>query len=173
MSKRLSLFAIFFASHFLASGQTDRSISTMISLIKSVPFHYTSSSQKDIKKLAILNKLNDASFQMIVSYDTVAIPYLINKLNDTTLTEIYNSCSKNNFKIGDIAFLLINDIEQIPYSTVTNTQWCLVGQCGKLPDYFFNYLELNRLEFQLKYRKYYYSIKRQEFLKHEQSRANN
>lgn len=104
----------------------------------------------------------DDSYVKIMRQDTLAIPYLIDKLNDTTLTTI--SCHLDNYKLrrGDIALFLINDIESIPVDVVTNTPAEAASTTGIFPDGFFNNFREKRVEFQERYRRYYYSDARRE-----------
>ena len=104
----------------------------------------------------------DNSYVKITRLDTLAIPYLIDKLNDTTVTAI--SCHLDNSKLrrGDIALFLINDIESIPVELVTNTTATAANTNGIFPDGFFNNFREKRAAFQECYRKYYYSDARQE-----------
>ena len=145
-------------------NQTSDGINRLLHEIRSIPPKYTENRFK-FKKHSIINTPADVYYRIVLNYSTTAIPFLIEKLSDTTLTNIKNMCSQEIYSIGDISFLLINDIEQIPYAAVTNFQWCLIGLCGFIPDGFMLYLKYHRQEFQSNYKAYYYSQTRQSILK--------
>lgn len=144
-----------------ATAQTKTIVDREIFNVKSIPFHYSKFYSESIKDKPLLT---DASYLKIKSLDTLAIPYLILKLSDTSITSIENTCLGTKYKVGDIAFFLINDIEPIPYGMVTGGQYCTMGQCGVLPDGFITYLNNQREKFYNAYRIYYYGDKRKEWL---------
>lgn len=104
---------------------------------------------------------NDVSYTKIMRLDTLAIPYLIEKLSDTTLTTISYHCDNSKLRRGDIALFLINDIETIPVDRIMDVWYDALGVCGIFPDGFFNEFRSNRARFQEQYKKYYYSEERQ------------
>jgi hypothetical protein len=155
--------------HLSSTGQTESSVNRMVSLIKTIPEKYsTHYNRNEIK--SILNKQDDGWFKIIVKYDTNVIPFLINLIGDGTPSMAFNTCSNANYRTGDVAILLINDIEQIPYATVTHSQWCTFGQCGVLPDGFFYYTNAHRRDFQEQYKTYYSGKERQDILREKRRR---
>lgn len=149
-SLRHLLLLIFFSIKASCYAQTETELKTLFYAIKNIP--YSS------------NSFKDSSYSKILKHGTAAIPTLINLLTDTTITSINNKCSNQNCRQGDIAFFLINNIEFVPYSKLTATQWCIVGNCGSIPDGFFEYFNKNRKEFQQQYLSYFYSKERIKFI---------
>jgi len=106
----------------------------------------------------------DSVYASIAKLDTNAIPTLMNHLSDTTSTVIANTCLGGYFTLGQLAFFLINDIEPIPYFTVTKSQWDVLGECGTLPYGFLNYVKFKGQEFKNEYRVYFNSQARQDWI---------
>jgi len=131
-------------------------VETAFAQIKTIPSHYTKGQQ--VMPL-------DEAYQKIVKLGPSAIPFLVDRLTDTTTVDITNACKQTRLRRGDLAFFLINDIEQIPYHTVTKSQWCVFGTCSVLPMGFLEYLEVNRSKFQNQYKAYLNSEDRKAFIK--------
>jgi len=106
----------------------------------------------------------DSAYVRIAKLDTIAIATLMNYLSDTTATGIANTCLGGYFSFGQLAFFLINDIEPIPYFTVTKSQWDVLGECGTLPYGFLNYVKSKGQEFENEYRVYFHSQARQDWI---------
>ena len=149
---------------FNTCGQTKEIVEKNIHKIKSVPLYYLKGFLYN-PKLKRQNLIKDSSYLQITRLDTFALQYLIPFLGDTTLTEINNECLQTKFKIADIAFFLINDIETVPFALVTGGQYCTWTECGGLPDGFFSYINRERLWFKHEYTNYFYGEKRQEWKK--------
>ncbi len=146
------------------SGQTKEVVETNIYKIKSIPSYYLKGFVFD-SKVQRQSLIKDSSYLQITRLDTFALQYLIPFLSDTTLTEINNECLQKKFKIGDIAFFLINDIETIPFALVTGGQYCTWTECGGLPDGIFTYMNRERLLFKNQYTNYFYGEIRNEWKK--------
>ena len=163
MKKTYRLLIACLTCYLSGMGQTQPSMNRMVSLIATVPQHYSIPYKRFAPK-SILSKQDGGWFNIIVKYDTAAISFLINLINDTTTSKAINTCSNSNYKIGDLAVMLINDIEPMPYATITNMQWCLPGECGILPYGFMDYVNSHRKDFQSEYQAYYFSNERQDIL---------
>src|SRR5215210_6750145 len=103
------------------------SIREILSKIKELPFKYTTTHFTDT--LSIKKKSRDSFYNSIIAMDTLVIPALVEIICDTTLTKIQNPCNKSNFTYGQLAFLLIDDIEPIPIALATGMQFD-VFECG-------------------------------------------
>jgi hypothetical protein len=147
-----------------ASGQTKEAVETNISKIKSIPSYYLKGFLYD-RKVQRQSLMKDSAYFQITKLDTFAIPFIIPFLSDTTLTGINNECLQTKFKIADIAFFLINDIEAVPFAVVTGGQYCTWTECGGLPDGFFSYMNRERLRFKSQYTNFFYGEKRNEWKK--------
>ncbi|MES2278000.1 MAG: hypothetical protein V4592_18370 [Bacteroidota bacterium] len=138
-------------------GQVKDIIDKNIALIKYVP--YGKSAYQDSRKLKRANKLyrlHNPQYREILSLDTLAIPYLIEKISDTIETGIHVPCITRTLTRGDVSFVLLNDIIFIPWSAVTHSQWDSLS-CGPLPDGAWEYLDHQRNRFQKELRDYFLS----------------
>ena len=162
---KILLTLILTLTYFLnVCGQTKKIVEKNIYNIKSIPSYYLKRFVFD-PKVKRQELIKDSSYLQITKEDTFALQYLIPCLSDTTLTEISNECLQTKFKIADLAFFLINDIEPVPYASVTGLQWCTWGECGGLPDGFLYFINDQRLRFKNNYATYFYGDKRREWVK--------
>lgn len=157
MRKLLSVLVLLCLPAMAVLAQTKEIIETQLPRIKAVPY--------DGKGEQPFVTFSDSAYLAIRKLDTAAIPFLLEKLTDTSLTGIANTCTSGQYRVGDIALFLINDIELIPYYTVTGTQWCLLGECGILPVGFMDYVARDRAGFYTAYRNFYYSDGRNKWRK--------
>ena len=132
-------------------------IKSRLANIKRVPLHYTSQHQLAPNTE---RKPGDSAYQAVLRMDTAVIRELIKVLPDTALTQIPNTCGNGNFTFGQLAFLLIDDLEDVPYFTVTNRQFDVVD-CGILPAGLLEYVKTSGPTFQKQYSDYFYSKSKQ------------
>ena len=124
-------------------------VSDYIYRIKSVPLKYISGTNADVK---------DINFKSILKLDSDAVPDLIKLITDTTITPVYNQLEGRYFKIGDVAFCLLEEINGRTtfWSMITGGQFCLIG-----PDYTsigaWGYINSNRENFSKQYAAFYHS----------------
>ncbi len=150
------LFAFFMCGKVLA--QDVSSILTKLNQIETIPCSY-------LKNEILDKKFYDKAFDFILAQDTFAIPALINLLGDTSASKVKNLNANTYYKKGDLAFILINYIEGVPFALITHSQWCICCDCGNLPKDFLQYFDSNRYEFKKDYQSYYTSKERQKFIK--------
>ncbi|MET0393708.1 MAG: hypothetical protein ABW019_11235 [Chitinophagaceae bacterium] len=143
-------------------AQIEKTIETQLPQVKAVP--YGKGEQPSVA-------FSDSAYLVIQKLDKYAIPFLLEKLKDSSLTGIANTCTGGQYRVGDIALFLINDIEPIPYYMVTGMQWCLLGECGMLPAGFLDYVAGNRIGFYTAYRNFYYGDGRKEWRKTSKKRG--
>ena len=96
------------------------------------------------------------AYHEILTLDTLAIPYLVNMVSDSTEANIRVPCSAYSLKVGDVAFALLNDIIVIPWHTVTGGEWDSYS-CDALPDGGWEYLRYDRVKFQSQLRLFFAS----------------
>jgi len=149
------LFAILFNGQLLA--QDSSIILIKFNKIEKIPCIY--------KKHAIDKEHCDSAFAFILSKDTFAIPELIKLLVDTSTSKVKNINTDTYYKKGDLALILINYIEWVPFYSITRVQWCICCDCGNMPNGFLQYLDANRPEFQNKYVLYFRSKERRKNIK--------
>ncbi|MEO7047077.1 MAG: hypothetical protein ABI091_17370 [Ferruginibacter sp.] len=150
------LFAFFISIKLFAQDSSNTSIK--LDQIETIPCSY-------IKYEALGRKFYDQAFDFILSQDTFAIPSLINLLTDTSVSKVKNLDANNYYKKGDLAFILINYIEGVPFALITHSQWCICCDCGNLPKDFLQYVDRNRFQFQKEYQSYYVSKERRKMIK--------
>ncbi len=89
---------------------------------------------------ASLNR-GDSLYREIVKLGEAAVPYLINKVSDNTKTTIRIPCRDSVLTQGAVAFMLLDEILDIPYFQVFEVQWdvfdlpCDFGYPMGLPEY--------------------------------------
>lgn len=84
-----------------------------------------------------------------------AIPYLIEKLTDTTSTRVKSYCKSTRLNVGDIAWFALNQIGDFPVYVVIRIQFCIVhaGGCWSFYDYLFE--NANKISIREKVTKWY------------------
>ena len=105
----------------------------------------------------------DSAYEAVLRMDTAVIERLILVLPDTSLTQIPNPCGSGNFTFGQLAFLLINEIEGIPIASITQMQFDVLD-CGALPHGLLEYVKLKGTQFQHQYSAYFHSSERARML---------
>lgn len=115
----------------------------------------TATYKMDERINAKYRKENNA-YHEILELDSLAIPYLIDKISDSTEANLRVPCAAYNLKVGDVAFALLNDIIVIPWHSVTGEDWSSYS-CDALPDGGWGYLHHNRIQFQNQLRMFFAS----------------
>ena len=90
------------------------------------------------------NIIKSGPAKKLIAYGTKLLPVLTDFFNDTTLTKVTSSCQGRFLSKGEVAIILADKIESMPYYIVTGVQNCLMTFCENNP---------NRIEF------YLYAIK--------------
>ena len=90
----------------------------------------------------------------VVAAGQDAIPFLIDKLDDTTLIQTSLTCKATNVKVGDICFEALTEIFNIPLFYVTHQQFDFIDQYG-CQQGVFTYLDSNRQKFKSQILAYY------------------
>lgn len=125
--------------------------------IKYLPYGQfgTATAKMDERINARYRRENNA-YHEVLELDSLAIPYLIEKISDSTEANLRVPCAAYNLKVGDVAFALLNDIIVIPWHSVTGEDWSSYS-CDALPDGGWGYLHHNRLQFQNQLRMFFAS----------------
>jgi len=86
-------------------------------------------------------------FWRIVAKGEAAIPYLIDKLTDTTLTPVKHHCKTTPLNVGELAYFALVEIADFPAFMVTRIQFDVITideSTGKYCWTFYDFLFLNR-----------------------------
>lgn len=75
-------------------------------------------------------KQNEAAIQ-IMDYGVEIIPMLIGSFSNSSYTNTYSECQGRDLTIGEIAIILVDRIEPMPYFQITGVQNCLLTFCDK------------------------------------------
>jgi hypothetical protein len=126
----------------LSFGQTAQQIDSLLSaLTKTQNSKEISTEQEAIK---------------IISYGKNVLPLLAEMFDDNTSTEIYSNCQNLNLTRGEVAIILADRIEYMPYAKLTNVQNCLMAFCENNPNlieyYLYTIRRDNVKEFQGRYK---------------------
>jgi len=105
-------------------------------------------------------RYHDSAFNYFLKQREEAIPFLIDKITDTIFTSIRKDSSGGFYKKGDLAIILLSNIEFIPYYSITGIQFDVCCDTGYLPVGFLSYVDKDRRSFQSKYNNYYYGHER-------------
>lgn len=83
----------------------------------------------------------------IIAKRKEAIPFLIEKLEDTTITNIYADCKKENLNVAEVSYEALKEIGDFPIFLITHIQFDVVQNgCWSFYNYFYN--NGNKKEFQ-------------------------
>jgi hypothetical protein len=85
----------------------------------------------------------------IIAYGNKLLPTLINFFKDTTLTKVKSDCQGRFLNKGEVAIILADKIELMPYFTVTGIQNCLIEFCKNNPngiEFYLNAIKQNGIE---------------------------
>ncbi len=76
----------------------------------------------------------------IISQSDKAIPFLIDKLSDTTLTNISYKCKLTKLNVSEVAYFALQQIASFPAFVITHIQFHVYNDnnCWSFFDYFFN-----------------------------------
>jgi hypothetical protein len=148
MFNRTLLLILLLLSSITGFCQVKEIVERDVMRVKYLPYGQFGSSQwhKEERINARYRKEN-AAYHEILALDTLAIPYLINMISDSTEANIRVPCAAHNLKLGDVAFALLNDIIVIPWHTVTGEDWDSYS-CDALPDGGWGYLYYHRVKFE-------------------------
>lgn len=89
--------------------------------IKNLPFRTLPFDETKIDSISW--NCGDSLYWKIVQLGQEAIPYLITKVQDSSLTNIQIPCRESKLTVGTIAFMALDEIISIPYSFVFEIQW--------------------------------------------------
>lgn len=154
-------FTLFFRSELLAQSNFDVNVNNELQNIKAIPSSTHPSISGEVSSLTVF----DSSFTRIVRYGTKVIPSLIKRLGDTTSLKIENPCyAEEKMKMHDLVWFLIQEIEPFPRYDALHLVFCTEGDCEHFPQGFFNFIHSDPKLYASRYKKYFYSKRRVQYL---------
>ncbi|WP_225037366.1 hypothetical protein [Winogradskyella sp. SM1960] len=147
MKKFSLLISVLLLNLNLGFSQTESEIDSLLNIIAK-----TENSKEIIKT-------NQA--EKIKAFGENSLITLADFFTDTTLTKVKSECHNRNLTKGEIAIIMADRIESMPYFTVTRIQNCTLTFCENNPniiEYYFsinNYL--NNKEFKERYVEWLFS----------------
>lgn len=136
----LSILAIFFTP-LITTGQSKNEIDSLLTLLNSV---------NDSREL-----INQPASERFVEFGEGALEPLALAFTDSTLTDVYSECQNRKLTRGELAIIMADRIELMPYYTITGVQNCLMTFCEDNPNLIEYYLtDTERLgveDFQARY----------------------
>lgn len=104
----------------------------------------------------------------IASLDKDDLQTLTLFFKDTSTTDVYSDCQNRKLKRGELAIIVADLADNMPYHRLTGIQNCILSFCKDNPnliEYYFNYMEgKNYDSFYKKYNEY---LSSKEFEEHE------
>jgi hypothetical protein len=101
--------------------KTGNNLVDRIGEIKNMPYRILN--YKGSKITSVSWSCGDSLYWQIVKLGKDAIPFLIKKTQDSTVTDIKIPCRAGKLTVGTMAFMALDDIISIPYSLVFESQW--------------------------------------------------
>lgn len=84
--------------------------------------------------------IKSISAKKIIRYGNKILPVLANYFRDTTVTDVISDCQGRTLNKGEVAMILADRVEMMPYSNLTGIQNCTLTFCGGNPNFIEFYL---------------------------------
>ncbi|MDO5970863.1 hypothetical protein Q4Q35_13700 [Flavivirga aquimarina] len=141
MRKTVFIFLIIALNLNLSFSQTKSEIGSLLNGISETE------NSKEITKTEQAKK--------IIAFGENSLTTLAEFFTDSTLTKVKSECQERNLTKGEIAIIIADQIEFMPYLTLTGIQNCLLTFCENNPnlvEYYFDAIKRDGVEnFQKKY----------------------
>ena len=101
--------------------------------------------------------INDSNAKLIIKKGISVLPVLADQFNDSTVSLVYSDCNNRYLTVGELAIILADRVEMMPYFPLTGIENCTMKFCEINPnliEYYFNVIQ-SRLtidEFQRRYK---------------------
>ncbi len=93
--------------------------------------------------------------EKILSYGESSLPILTGFFTDSTTTKVYSECQARHLSKGELAIIMADGIDRMPYFRITGMQNCLLTFCEDNPnliEYYFYAINRDGISnFQIKY----------------------
>tara|TARA_Y100000815_G_scaffold273595_1_gene305256 strand:- start:218 stop:652 length:435 start_codon:yes stop_codon:yes gene_type:complete len=120
MKKLTFTFLIIFVNLNLAFSQTKSEIDSLLNGISTIE------NSKEISKTEQARK--------IISFEQNSLTTLAIFFTDSTMTKVKSECQERNLTKGEIAIIMADQVEFMPYGTLTGIQNCLLTFCENNPN---------------------------------------
>ena len=70
----------------------------------------------------------------IITYGVKTLPILAEFFTDSTLTKVKSDCHKRNLTKGEIAIIMADNVDRMPYAHLTGIRNCLLEFCEYNPN---------------------------------------
>ena len=87
----------------------------------------------------------DSSVAILLDNGEKLLPVLSKQFTDSTKSTVFSKCTGRYLTRGEIAIILADRIEGMPYFTLTGLQNCTLESCDNNPNFVEYYLEFIRL----------------------------
>ena len=126
MKKIGMIFLTLFLNLNLSFSQTKSEIDSLLNGISEIE------NSKQIIKTEYADK--------IIAYGEKLLPILAEFFTDSTLTKVKSECHSRNLTKGEIAIIMADQINQMPYALLTGVRNCLLEFCKDNPNLIEYYL---------------------------------
>lgn len=146
---------------------------TVISILCGV--FASAQSQKDIDDVLIRlsgkseNITKDSGAQKLIVNGKKLLPELASRFTDSTTSAVFSRCAKRYLTRGELAIIIADHIEGMPYFLLTGLQNCTLETCPDNPnrvEYYLNFIKMRGMQkmFQQKYYDWLNSPERKRYL---------
>lgn len=151
-----------------------RTIILIQALILSFNLSFAQSKTEIDSLLEVIGKTKQSKFiagtsetKQIMTYKETVLPILADFFTDSTLVNTNSICNNRFLTKGELAIIITDRIESMPYFTLTGIDNCLLTFCENNPNLIEYYLDFIRRDgiknFQLKYSNWLTSDERKEW----------
>lgn len=129
MKKTRSIFLLLLLTLYLSFSQTKPEIDSLL-----VEIAKTKNSKEIIKS---------KQAKKIMAFGEEALPVLTEFYTDTTLTKVKSECLDRNLTKGELAIIIADQIDRMPYALLTGVRNCLLEFCkdnSNLIEYYFPWI---------------------------------
>lgn len=154
---------IFYSAALLLSCENTNLIKATPDVSASIKNEVTKQGQPQTDSLINLLRTMNANsldcnavvYWEIIKRGKASIPFLIESLTDTTMTNVYNKCKRGKLNVGEVSYFALEEIAEFPAFTVTHIQFDLIKQdgCWSFYDYLFD--NKNKYDYQKMWRNFY------------------
>ena len=114
------------------------------------------------------NIIKDNAVKNLLSAGTKLLPVLSTRFTDNTISKVYSTCAGRYLTRGELAIIVADHIEGMPYFQLTGLQNCTLESCPNNPNFVEYYLEFLRFRgmykvFQKKYEEWLQSADRKKW----------